>query len=308
MKKFISSLNAKFALAVLAVCSVFMTACYEKPEPTPVPEPVPATYYITGTVSDGGTGEAITSGVTVTIKGQNVTLSNGSFKHQVAGAGEYAIVATAAGYMDVTRTVQVVAVAEGQVSITSVDIALFNASSLPAPDVTFDGGADLTEDQLDDMGFEGAVVTEDGEFMTEAAVEVEPVDHAIEVKVVRNEGFIFNGVATKAIDETAYVGRALSQVLGMPYYGNSFKETSETVTVGAEGQTLVGYTVERTFVMENYTIDMYDGSKKTFAAIYEKGIKVVSQFDVHDNHDNHDNHGGGHGGADAVGGGSGSEQ
>ena len=308
MKKFISSLNAKFALALLAVCSVFMTACYEKPEPAPVPEPVPATYYITGTVSDGGTGEALTAGVAVKIAGQAVTLSKGSFKHQVAGAGEYVIDVTAEGYMDVTRTVQVVAVAEGQVSITSVDIALFNASSLPAPTVTYDRGADLNENQLEDMGFNGAVVTEDNEFMTETAVEVDAVDHAIEVKVVRNEGFIFNGVATKAIDETAYVGRALSQVLGMPYYGNSFKETSETVTVGAEGKTLVGYTVERTFVMENYTIDMYDGTKKTFAAIYEKGFKVVSQFDVHDNHDNHDNHGGGHGGADAVGGGSGNEQ
>lgn len=307
MKKIISSLNAKFALALLAVCSVFMTACYEKPEPAPVPEPVPATYYITGTVSDGGTGEALTAGVAVKIAGQAVTLSKGSFKHQVAGAGEYVIDVTAEGYMDVTRTVQVVAVAEGQVSITSVDIALFNANTLPAPTVTYDGGADLEEDQLESMGFGGATVTDANEFMTEAAVEVDPVDHAVEVKVVRNEGFIFKGVATKAIDETAYVARALSQTLGLPFYNNSFKETSETVTVGAEGKTLVGYSVERTFVMENYIIDMYDGTKQTFAAIYEKGFKVVSQFDVHDNHDNHDNHGGGNGG-DAVGGGSGNEQ
>ncbi|MBO5920256.1 MAG: DUF3869 domain-containing protein [Bacteroidales bacterium] len=307
MKKFISSLNAKFALALLAVCSVFMTACYEKPEPAPVPEPVPATYYITGTVSDGGTGEALTAGVAVKIAGQAVTLSKGSFKHQVAGAGEYVIDVTAEGYMDVTRTVQVVAVAEGQVSITSVDIALFNANTLPAPTVTYDGGADIEEDQLESMGFGGATVTDANEFKTEAAVEVDAVDHAIEVKVVRNEGFIFQGVATKAIDETAYVARALSQTLGLPFYNNSFKETSETVTVGAEGKTLVGYSVERTFVMENYIIDMYDGTKQTFSAIYEKGFKVVSQFDVHDNHDNHDNHGGGNGG-DAVGGGSGNEQ
>ena len=309
MKNLISSLNAKFALAVLAICSVFMTACYEKPEPAPIPEPVPATYYITGTVSDGGTGEAITSGVTVKIKDQAVTLSKGSFKHQVTGAGEYTIAVTAEGYMDVTRTVQVVAVAEGQVSITSVDIALFNASTLPAPSVTPGGGADLSEEQLKNLGFEDAVVTEDGEFMTESAVEVEPVDHAIEVKVVSNEGFIFiENAATRAIDETAYVGRALSLALGMPFYNNSFKETSETVTVGAEGKTLVGYTVERSYVMEDYIIDMYDGTKQTFTVIYEKGYKVTSQFDVHDNHDNHDNHGGGHGGSDAVGGGSGNEQ
>ena len=308
MKKFISSLNAKFALAVLAVCSVFMTACYEKPEPAPIPEPVPATYYITGTVSDGGTGEAITSGVTVTIKGQNVSLSNGSFKHQVQGAGEYAIAVAAEGYLEVTRTVQVVAVAEGQVSITSVDIALFNASTLPAPKVTYNGGADLGEDQLEGMGFNGVEVVDEREFTTESTVEVDPVDYPIEVRVTRNEGFIYISNGTKAIDDAEYVSRALSQTLGMPYYNNSFKESSETVVVGAEGKTLVAYTVVRTFIMESYTIDMYDGSKQNFAAIYEKGFKVVSQFDVHDNHDNHDNHGGGHGGADAVGGGSGSAQ
>lgn len=304
MKKFISSLSAKFAMAVLAVCSVFMTACYEKPEPTPAPVPVPAAYHITGTVSDGATG-AVVENASVKVDGKAVTLTKGSFKVQMAGPGTYTIVVTADGYMDVTRTVQLVEVADDQVSIASVDIALFSAASLPVPPVTPDGDADLSEDELEDLGFVGAEVVGDGEFVVETSHEVEATDAPVEVVIVQKKGFIFNKVAVKAIDETEYVGRALSAATGLPFYGNAFREEEVTTTIGGNGNILVGYNVERSYNMENYTIDMYDGSKQTFAVIYEAACVVVAVFDVHDNHDNH---GGGHGGSDAVGGGSGSEQ
>ena len=304
MKKFISGLNAKFALAVLAVSSVFMTACYEKPEPSPVVEPVPAAYYITGTVSDGTTGAAV-AGVSVKIDGAAVTVSNGSFQKQVAGPGEYDIFVSAENYLDVTRTVQVVAVGDDQVSITSVDIAIFSASCFPA-EVTPAGAATLSASELAALGFENAEILEDGMFAVTEVGEIEATDMPFEVSFNEKSGFIFTpAVATKAIDETAYVGEALSQATNMPFFNNSFKDVAKKATIGGNGRMLVGYELVRTYKMEDYAVVMYDATEKTFTVINEVNCVVKAIYDAHDNHDNHDNH---HGGATAVGGGLANEQ
>lgn len=304
MKKFISGLNAKFALAVLAVCSVFMTACYEKPEPSPVDEPVPAAYYITGTVYDGTTG-AVVSGVSVKINGADVTVSNGSFQKQVAGPGEYVIAVAADNYLDVTRTVQVVAVADDQVSITSVDIAIFSASSFSA-DVTALGNGNLSAEQLAALGFENAVILGDGLFTVTETFEVEATDMPVEITYNEKSGFIFTpAVAVKAIDETAYIGAALSKATSMPFFNNSFKDVAMKATIGGNGKMLVGYDLTCTFQMKDYAVAMYDETQKVVTVINEVSCVVKAIYDAHDNHDNHDNH---HGGSTAVGGGLGNEQ
>ena len=272
MKKFISGLNAKFALAVLAVCSVFMTACYEKPEPSPVVEPVPAAYYITGTVSDGTTGAAV-AGVTVEIDGAAVTVSNGSFQKQVAGPGEYDIEVSAEGYLDVTRTVQVVAVGNDQVSITSVDIAIFSASCFPA-EVTPVGAATLSASELAALGFENAEILEDGMFTVTEVGEIEATDMPVEVSYNKKSGFIFAAATTKAIDETAYVGEALAQATNMPFFNNSFKDVAAKATIGGNGRMLVGYELVRTYKMEDYAVVMYDAAEKTFTVINEVSCVV----------------------------------
>lgn len=317
MKKFISGLNASFALAVLAVCSVFMTACYEKPAPSPVVEPVPAVYHITGTVSDGVTGVAV-SGVSVKINGTEVPVSNGSFQKQVSGPGEYKVAVSAEGYLDVTRTVQVVEVDDDQVSITSVDIAIFNSASLPA-DVTFVGDGNLSVEELEKLGFENVEGLEEGYFVVVDSEKIEATDKPFEVVYKEKEGFIFTeATATKAIDETAYIGTALSKSTGMPFYNNSFKEVEETTTIGGDGRVLVGYNVLRAYAIEDYDVTMYDANTKRFSVIYEWFSVVTAVYDVHDNHDNHDNaddshdnhdnHDNHHSGATAVGGGLGNEQ
>ena len=300
MKKIIMNFSAKYVLVMLAVCSFFFTACYEKQEPTPVVDPVPAVYHIVGTVSNGATGAAIVN-VTVTINGASVPTNNGSFQYQVSGPGAYTIVAKADGFLDVTKTVQVVEVADNQVSITSVDIALFDASSLPTNPVEPAGDSKLTAEQLGSLGFNDVDVIEDGAFVTETAVEMEATDAEVEVEVEINEGFIITGPATKAIDVYEYVGRSISAALNKPYYGNSFKKDKIKVTLGGNGNVLVGYQVNRTYRMRDFVVEMYDGSKQTFTAIYEDVCEVVAQYDTHDNHGNHGN------GSTAVGGGKGDE-
>lgn len=301
MKKIIMGFGAKCALAVLAACAFFLTACYEKPAPSPVPTPVPAAYYIIGTVSDGATGSAIAN-VTVKINGGSVATTNGSFQAKVDGPGAYTIEAKAEGFLDVTKTVQVVAVAENQVSITSVDIALFDATSLPVNPVEPSEEVKISVNDLTSLGFEGVTAEDikEGQFDTEVTVVMEPCVDEVEVEVEVNEGFIISGPVTKAVDDMAYVGRSISAALGKPFYGNSFKKSKVKVTLGGNGNVLVGYDVTRTYKMEAFNVEMYDGRIQNYVAIYEDACEVVAHYDEHGNHGTHGNGG-------AVGGGSGNE-
>lgn len=127
MKSKIFGLNAKLALAVLAVGTMF-TGCYDSENGDVVKpyEPLPATYYVMGTITDATTGAALPD-ATVTVNGTDVVL-NASASYSVSGqSGDNTVTVQLDGYnkdQTVTRTVNIPALSDGQSYTAVVNVAL----------------------------------------------------------------------------------------------------------------------------------------------------------------------------------------
>ena len=125
MKSKFFGLNAKLALAVLAVGTMF-TSCYDSENGDVVKpyEPADAVYYVAGTVTDVETGAALNAEVTVNGVAATITDGNYSAKGQV---GENTVSVKMAGYNNdqpVERKVNIEAVAAGQSYTAVVNVAL----------------------------------------------------------------------------------------------------------------------------------------------------------------------------------------
>lgn len=125
MKSKFFGLNAKLALAVLAVGTMF-TSCYDSENGDVVKpyEPTDAVYYVAGTVTDVETGAALNAEVTVNGVAATITDGNYSAKGQV---GENTVSVKMAGYNNdqpVERKVNIEAVAAGQSYTAVVNVAL----------------------------------------------------------------------------------------------------------------------------------------------------------------------------------------
>ena len=130
MKSKFFSLNAKLALAVLAVGTMF-TGCYDSEngdvnKPYVAPDPV---YYIAGTVTDLESGAPLAATVAVTGENRSTdTDAAGSYRLETtAGSKEVVVTVTgaeAAEYTPVTRIVDIPTVDAGESYTAVVNVAL----------------------------------------------------------------------------------------------------------------------------------------------------------------------------------------
>ena len=138
MKSKFFGLNAKLALAVLAVGTMF-TSCYDSENGDVVKpyEPLPATYYVMGTITDATTGAALPD-AQVTVNDAGVEL-NASASYSVAGkAGDNTVTVQLDGYNEdqtVTRTVNIPTLSDGQSYTAVVNVALTPNAGVPALEV-----------------------------------------------------------------------------------------------------------------------------------------------------------------------------
>ena len=143
MKSKFFGLNAKLALAVLAVGTMF-TSCYdsENGDVTKPYTPEPAKYIVSGYVTDYETGNPL-SGATVTIGTQTATTDKGAYTLELTATGSLGVTIAAEGYSSVERSLQVEPINTG-VAMYTVDAALWNAAAIPGIKVEV-----LNQDQAD---------------------------------------------------------------------------------------------------------------------------------------------------------------
>lgn len=295
MKKSLFGFSAKIAMAVLAVCSVVLTSCYQKPVPTPDEDPV---YYVTGTVYDATTSAAINA--TVTVDGKAVSVNNGSFLQEIAGPGSVTVAAEAAGYVSVSRTVQVVAVGKNQVSVTSADIAMLPVGvELPENEVV-EGSMSLA-DLTDKFGFpEGTEIDEEGFIHVHEALALESHDgHSLAhtklpwvAKFNALSGYITDFESKDAVVAGVMdivTSAALQTVNAGSKYAD-FKATACEETLNESGEKcLLSATVCHTFTQWFVTY-VFDGAVYTANAVKAEDTTVMPKYDSHDSHDSHDRH------------------
>ncbi len=128
MKSKFFSINAKLALAVLAVSTMF-ASCYdsENGDVTKPYTPQPAAYYVAGTITDVETGEALNNAI-VKVNGALVELTDGSYL--TSGIeGTNTVEVTCDDYKPATRKVTIPKVAAGQVYTAVVSVALAKEST-----------------------------------------------------------------------------------------------------------------------------------------------------------------------------------
>ncbi len=141
MKTKFFGLSAKLALAVLTISGALFTSCYESVDgDTPVPyKPLDPVYYISGTVTNLSTGAPLTT-ATVTVNGENVTLSSGGiYLFSKAIVGENTVTVKATGFNEdatATRKVTIEAIQPGQTVTYVVDVALA-PNATPEPPAPF---------------------------------------------------------------------------------------------------------------------------------------------------------------------------
>ncbi len=164
MKSKFFGINAKIALAALAVCGMF-TSCYEKEDVdvTTLPDPE---YFISCNITDASTGQAMTT-ATVTLDGSPIDVTT---KKKVDYKAEgYTLKVSATGYYEVTRQVYLSTVAGGQTSIATVNVALVSVGTVTIPPVVSpdDPSTDIDE-------------TEAGKIADEVGKTVTPSDKTID--------------------------------------------------------------------------------------------------------------------------------
>lgn len=330
MKSKFFGINAKLALATLAVCSTVLTSCYEKEEidvvtPTPVPE---ATYFVAGTIYDVATNAAISGAITIT--GAEETASPGtSFKVKAKADANITVTVAKEGYYTASRTVFVGTAAAGTTNIINADIAMTSLSTevtqpeqedpIPAPDKEFTP-TDLTDLGIPHTG-DKPVKFIDGE-ATIFSFEAKTLPAVLENKMVSvnydrvKDGLIITDIAVTSkaraisdVDQATrdFLGKAIASKLNTPYLGLKFITVRDVATIEQEaGKAVIGIDVNTVYnsASLDYVINgkMY---KVTYMSAQQQGLSFA--YDTHDSHDSHDGHDG-HGGASNAGGGSGSSK
>jgi len=138
MKSKFFGLNAKLALAVLAVGAMF-TGCYDSEngdvtKPYVAPDPV---YTVSGTITDALSGAVITNAtVSVSDSKGDLTWNNGTYSVQVNSSGSKTVTVSATGYDAVERTINIATLEKGQASTTVVNVALTQTGAININDVT----------------------------------------------------------------------------------------------------------------------------------------------------------------------------
>lgn len=319
MKSKFFGINAKMALAALAVCGLF-TSCYEKEE---IDAPVASNpvYVITGNLISASTGEPV-KGAKITITGamSGVSVSNGSFsvtktlsdaeaKEDKVGNEAYTIAVVADGYLNTERVVYLKKAAKGQISMATADIYLFDASTqVVVPEKDEEASIEQAEsvknaikenvtDALKDFaGISSnditAEVDADGnlKITVPATVNGAVLGENKEVEVPTFAGFAStitpdqDDIFTRALTDGQIWIASAEKLLGRAY---GLKSVATKVTLkGAAGKSIAGYTLVIT--MNNKALQ-FNGANGIVT--YQENVVITPKYDSHDSHDSHDGHG-----------------
>lgn len=300
MKSKFFGINAKMALAALAVCGLF-TSCYEKEE-LDAPVLADPIYVITGNLVSASTGQAVNG--TVSIGTETVTTTNGYFEKKMSKGGSFAITVDIAGYLSATRTVYLATVGKGETSAANADINLFDASTqvvVPEQDET------ATEEQAEAAkealktgvasifaGIEGVdvskittVVNPDGTTTVTVPTTISKSSEPVKVTYNAIEGFTSTVTLadTKALTP-GQIWLASAEKLLSKKFGYSLAKRTTTLSVQA-GYSITGFKV--IYDMLNRALT-FNG--KAGVVTYQDGLKVIPVYESHDTHNSHDIHGG----------------
>lgn len=317
MKSKFFGLNAKIALAALAVCGLF-TSCYEKEEVDAVIVSNPV-YVITGNLISASTGQPVTD-ATVTISGDmsGISFSNGSFSvtktlsdaeanDDKIGNKSYTVKVVAAGYIDTERVVYLAKVNKGEVSTANADIYLFDGST----QVTEPEEQEIVKDKataekakeaisaavenvFGNLTIPGATAgtavietLEDGSTkVTIPVVLASKAGEPVKISYYALDGFAYTvlGAKTRALTpEQKWLPSAekyLNRKAGL-------RSVQKTVTISAPaGYSVEGYKLTYIMTNEALTFNNING-----LASYQKNLTINPIWYSHDTHDSHDAHG-----------------
>ena len=140
-KSFLSGFNAKFVLAAVALSSALLTGCYKDDgldvnSPSGTVTLLAASYTLTATVVNAE-GELVKD-ANVTVDGTAVALANGSFSKAVK-PGKVVIKASREGYNAVEKTVEVLAIPDGQAAVYT-EVIVLTKDATPEVAATYDLG------------------------------------------------------------------------------------------------------------------------------------------------------------------------
>ena len=303
MKSKFFGLNAKLALAVLAVGTMF-TSCYdsENGDVNKPYVPEPAKYVITGNVTDYETGEAISA--TVTVPNFTVTTDGATFSAVAQGLTAVTTVPveiSATGYTSVTRNVIVEPIETG-VAVYTVNVALWNEAAIPGIEVevvdqntastTFAASSVPTVDLVNDTD--------------------EPMGASLSVNELWTGAQIlsYTAGATSTASNTKAIGATVEEVfvnyckayLGVdPLAGISMDGTQDFDFTIPAHSSVFSATVETYRVDEKYTFT-YEGQEYTYLLRRITGYGLLPDIRSNEIYHGH-GHGHGHGGDLNAGGG-----
>lgn len=323
MKSIFSSLNAKLALAVLAVGTMF-ASCYdsENGDVTINPQPDPAKYVIAGNLTDAATSAAVspaTTEVRVTIDNVEVTVDeNGFFVKEDVGSGSHVVEVIASGYDDAKRTIYLPETADGGIAYGNADFVLYGIGEDDLKEADVPGGtvpaqadaqkfADdqraVIEQEMASLGLTVVDFVADANGNITLTATGEPASdnledgNTVEVKIPVYTGFTSNITgdgklwATKAITDAQIWNASAAKELNRSY-GLQLGEPDTFTIVGVKGLTVVGYTVKAYFESKVLSFEGVEG-----IVMYQNASTINVSWESHDSHDGHINSHGPHNGA-----------
>lgn len=280
MKSKFFSLNAKLALAVLAVGTMF-TGCYDSEngdvnKPYVAPDPV---YYVAGTVTDLETGKALDAAVSID-GGEPVTAVGGNYSIKTT-AGSKTVKVSMADYQDVERTINIPTVGKGETYTAVVDVAMVKNPSELDVKVTLVSKTSAKQDK---------VLTPDTD--ENLGLDLTADDNSAEFERTFNvvRGYAIQGEISASPELTEYIEQFLGENVGV--YGN-LKYVAETRTISLAAWTCL------TSVTWTYDVDTLVYTFTTADEIATVTVKGVAgyqfSYDTQLNHNFTHSHGHGHG-------------
>lgn len=136
-KTLFSGINARLALAIVALTGVFLTGCY-KDDGLDVNGGLgeivlpAASYTVNGTIFDAKTGAAITDAKVTVDPSLKTVVTGNSFTSEVS-AGEVKITITAENYVTAERTVTIDKIAAGQTVVYPQIFPMLSSTNTPDP-------------------------------------------------------------------------------------------------------------------------------------------------------------------------------
>lgn len=291
MKSKMFGLNAKLALAVLAVGAMF-ASCYDSEngdvtKPYVAPDPV---YTISGTITDALTGETIES-PTIEIsdvKDGTLTYKMGSYSAQVKSSGDKTVKVSASGYDAVSRTVTVAPLKNGEASTTVVNIALTKTGSINIDNVKVSVVSSTVESKdkkissSDEVGLD---LTADDE----AAIFVRNFDVVVGAIAKPEIEVAFEDAPAGLVE---YAKSYLGTVIGQ--FGN-LQQISVPYTISiAPWQCVTSVTVTYAVVTTQYAFE-YEGNVYNMSIEGVRTYTFSTQFTPNHNFSHSHGHGHGHG-------------